>query len=119
MQDDPHTKTRFELHLPDDPNEQLKDGRIMVRFVAPVSDETVSRVETALTAWGEQLQGGFPAPDIEGTMGEITDVSRHLPTEIVVTLEYVYPSQEAWDALVKALDDIDRDVQRIECVEVY
>jgi len=112
-------ETRFDFHLPDDPDESIKDGRIVIRFVAPVTDDTMAAVQEALATWGEKLQGGFPATDIERTMGEITDVSLNPPTEIVVTLEDVYPSRAAWKALVKALDEIDQDVQDIECVEVH
>ncbi|MDI1483587.1 hypothetical protein [Polyangium sp. y55x31] len=116
----PEPTLRFTVALPEDLNEELKDGRVLVTFVEAVREDTLARTRDAFEAWGGLLVGGFPGPHEElPSAGFVTDVQRHLPTEVVASLEFVSASRPAWDALLRTLDRINRDLQPIVKVEVY
>ena len=116
----PEPTLRFTVTLPDDLNEELKDGRVVVTFVEAVREDTLARTREAFEAWGGLLIGGFPGPHEElPSAGFVTDVLRHRPAEVVASLEFVTASRAAWDALLRALDRIDREYQPIASVEIY
>ena len=115
---------RFPLVFPSCPDDtgvdqSFKDARVVVTFAAPVSEETHKRIAESLKAWVALLCGGFPAKRTPMTAGFFVDVSRHLPNEVVLEVEQLYGSKPAWDALLRALDVIDRELQPIERVEAY
>lgn len=114
----PRPTPRFSVALPK--SSEIKDGRVVITFVERVREDTFERVKAIFAAWAGLLVGGFPGPGEEHpSAGFVMDVGRHLPTEIVASLEFVTASNPAWYALVRAFEQVDREMQAVAELEIY
>jgi hypothetical protein len=106
----PFPVPRFEAAL-------LKRCGLLATFQCALGEPEVERVASAARAWEGLTLGGFPAP-LGLSMTRILDVAPHLDDEIVIRLEFFAGGAEAWHAIVRAFEQIHRDVAPVRSLEM-
>jgi hypothetical protein len=84
---------------------ERKEMSILVTFVDDATETTLEATRTLFETWGRVLAwGGFPPVRWNPcSTGFVTDVSGHLPEEVVAQVEFFTGTNEAWHALCRGL----------------
>jgi hypothetical protein len=114
----PPPNLHFSVDLPGALEEELKENRVTVTFQNAVEVGALSRTQGAFEGWSGVLMAGFEGRQGRYSRGTVTAISRHLVTDVVASIESVTASEHAWDALLRALDVVHREVQAIERVRI-
>ncbi len=96
----------------------LSQCRIITKFGDAVSSGALQRTQAAIEAWVGMLSGGFEGSGDRFSTGRLAMAASALDTEVIVTLRELDISFDAWNAMARVLETIDREVQTIEHVEI-